>query len=110
MFENRRYLILPIEIAETIDFKEVHETSINTVRKSIDGTKTFVKYDVMVVLEDEVKIIINPETGDEDTVTIKAGVYGRPTFYSEEYLELNHSDMLELMSGEEWTEPNNDIK
>ncbi len=109
MFENRRYLILPIEIAETIDFSEVHETSMDTIRKSIDGAKTFVKYDVMIIDEDIVNIIINPETGEEDTVTTKAGIYGRPSFYSEEYLELNHSDMLDLMVTEEWTEPNNDI-
>lgn len=105
MFENRRYLILPIEIAETIDFNEVHETSIDTIRKSIDGAKTFVKYDVMVIEEDDVKTIINPETREETTVTIKAGVYGRPTFYSEEYLELNHSDMLDLLNTNEWYEP-----
>ena len=28
-----------------IDFTQVHETSIDTVRKSIDETKTFVKWD-----------------------------------------------------------------
>lgn len=105
MFENRRYLILPIEIAETIDFNEVHETSIDTLRKSIDGTKTFVKYDIMIIEEDDIKTIINPETREESTVTIKAGIYGRPSFYSEEYLELNHSDMLELLNTNEWYEP-----
>lgn len=110
MFENRRYLILPIEIAETINFNEVHETSIDTIRKSIDGTKTFVKYDVMIITEDEIKTIIDPETREERTITIKSGVYGRPSFYSEEYLELTHSDIIALLNTNEWYTPIENVK
>lgn len=45
MYENRRYLIIPTSILGDINFNEVQETSAETVRKSVDGTKTFVKWD-----------------------------------------------------------------
>ena len=36
---------MPYSMAQwLVDFDEVLETSIDTVRKSVDGTKTFVKY------------------------------------------------------------------
>jgi len=76
-YENRRYLIIPTSITESINFNEVYETSSETLRLSVDGTKTFVKYELP----------------------------NRPAVYSEEYEELTHSEILEVLSGEEWTTP-----
>ena len=42
-YENRKYLIIPTLITGSIDFNQVHETSSETLRLSVDGTKTFVK-------------------------------------------------------------------
>jgi len=109
MFSNRRYLIIPVDVLDTVDFNQVHETSAETVRKSTDGTKTFVKYDVSVVEEDYTNTNINPETGEEFTTITKAGVYGRPSIYSEEYTEYNHADILTLLSTEAWTSPMEEI-
>ena len=44
-FENRKYVIFASTELNKIDFNEVLETSASTVRKSIDGTKTFIKWD-----------------------------------------------------------------
>jgi len=44
-YENRNFMILNVSELVLIDFTQVSETSIDTVRKSIDGTKTFVKWD-----------------------------------------------------------------
>lgn len=44
-FENREYLIIPVSELTKVNFEEVLETSAETVRKSIDQTKTFVKWD-----------------------------------------------------------------
>jgi hypothetical protein len=44
-YENRNYLIFPVSQLNLVNFNEVLETSAETVRKSIDGTKTFVKWD-----------------------------------------------------------------
>ena len=44
-FENRKYVIFATTELNKIDFNEVLETSISTVRKSVDETKTFVKWD-----------------------------------------------------------------
>lgn len=44
-FDNRFFLILPSSQANLIDFSEVLETSIDTLRYSVDSSKTFVKWD-----------------------------------------------------------------
>ena len=43
-FNQRHYVIIPYSEVEVIDFDQVLETNVNTIRKSIDGTKTFIKY------------------------------------------------------------------
>ena len=76
-YENRKYLIIPTSITGSIDFNQVHETSSETLRLSVDGTKTFVKYELP----------------------------NRPDVYSEEYEEYTHTQILEVLSGEEWSSP-----
>ena len=44
-YENRQFMIFNVNELDNIDFNEVLETSKDTVRKSIDGTKTFVKWE-----------------------------------------------------------------
>jgi hypothetical protein len=81
MYDNRRYLIIPSSIVDNINFSQVHETSKDTLRYSVDNSKTFVKYDL-------------PD---------------RPDIYSEEYNEYTHEEILEILSGEEWTSPMEEI-
>lgn len=76
MYENRRYLVIPTSITGSINFEEVMETSIETLRLSVDGTQTFVKYDI---------------------------TNGRPSIYSEIYTEYTHSEILDLLSTSDWT-------
>ncbi len=108
-YENRRYLIIPTSVIELIDFSQVLETSIDTLRLSVDETKTFVKYNVTIENEDRTETYINPETNEEIVIEIKAGVYGRPSIYSEEYQELTHQQILELLSTDEWTKKVDEI-
>ena len=44
-FDHRHYVIIPYSEINIIDFDQVLETNANTVRKSIDGAKTFIKYE-----------------------------------------------------------------
>lgn len=44
-YEHRNYIIFPVTELNKVDFEQVLETSTDTVRKSVDGTKTFVKWD-----------------------------------------------------------------
>ena len=44
-FENRRWVTIPLSSTSSINFGDVLETSIHTLRLSVDGTQTFVKYD-----------------------------------------------------------------
>ena len=45
MFEDRKYLIFNMSEIGTINFSSVLETSVDTIRKSVDETLTFVKWD-----------------------------------------------------------------
>ena len=44
-YENREFMIFNVSELNQINFDEVLETSADTVRKSVDLTKTFVKWD-----------------------------------------------------------------
>jgi hypothetical protein len=81
------------------------ETSVDTLRYSIDETKTFVKYYVTVVEEDTTETYLNTDTGQEENVVIKKGVYGRPSIYSEQYTEYTHQEILVVLETEEWNSP-----
>jgi len=106
-FENRRWLVIPTSIIKDIDFNEVNQSNADSLRKSVDETLTFVKYEVNVVEETYTETHENVETGEEISNTIEAGTYGRPSIYSDEYTEYTHSEILELLSTEQWT---NEIK
>ena len=45
IYENRNFMIFNVSELPNIDFTQVLETSMDTVRKSVDETKTFVKWD-----------------------------------------------------------------
>lgn len=79
MYQDRNYCVFSTDELDKIDFTQVCETSADTVRKSLDGTLTFVKWD-----------------GDEppciSTLTTIAGTY-------------NYEEMLEVLSGPQWSAP-----
>jgi hypothetical protein len=102
-FVNRRWLVIPATEVQNINFDEILETSADTLRYSIDGSKTFIKYNLVETEETQVETV-NSETGESLMITIPAGVYGRPSIYKPEYSEYNHSEILELLSTEEWVQ------
>lgn len=77
LYEHRSYMIFNVSELDQIDFSTVLETSAQTVRKSVDETKTFVKW------ENEMPACVSG-------LTTKEGPY-------------NHSEILEILSGAEWT-------
>ena len=44
-FVDRRWVIIDKDEVDSIDFTKVRETSADTLRYSLDGSKTFVKYE-----------------------------------------------------------------
>lgn len=83
-YSNRRYLVIPTSIVGQINFNEVLETSAETLRKSVDESLTFVKYNVVL---------------DENGVVVS----GRPSIYDAQYQEYTHEKILTLLSGIDWT-------
>ena len=72
---SRTYVIIDSSEVSSVNFNEVLETSADTLRFSLDGTKTFVKFD-----------------GDT------------PSFL-EGKTQYTHSEILAILAGEEWTGP-----
>ena len=104
-FPNRRWLIIPSTDVESIDFSQVHQNSAETLRYSLDGNKTFIKYDITIVEEAIISTFIHAETGEESTHTTPVGVYGRPAIWQEGMAEYTHEEILELLATAEWTSP-----
>lgn len=74
-------MIFAVSELNSVDFTQVLETSIDTVRKSVDGTKTFVKW--------------NGDTipSSVDALTTKEGPY-------------TYDEILVILATPEWTDPN----
>lgn len=107
-FPNRRWLVIPATEVENVDFNQVLESSADSLRYSIDGSQTFVKYEVRVVEETYTETYTDAETNEEVSYTVEAGVYGRPSIYSDSYQEYNHEEILALLATEAWTAPAED--
>ena len=72
----RNYVIIDASEVSSVDFNQVLETSADTLRYNLAGTKTFVKF-------------------EGDTPSFVEGKTAN-----------THSEMLEILAGEEWTDPN----
>jgi hypothetical protein len=72
---SRNYVIIDASEVSSVDFNQVLETSAETLRFSLDGTKTFVKF-------------------EGDTPSFLEGKTAN-----------THSEILEILAGEEWTDP-----
>lgn len=107
MFENRRWLIIPTNITGSINLNEILNNNLDSLTISNDGTKTFIKYDISVRNENEEMTVFNVHNNTTETITISAGIYGRPSFYSEEYLECTHEMILSLLETPEWKKETN---
>jgi|688.fasta_scaffold123387_2 hypothetical protein len=83
-FDNRHYVIFNVSELNNINFDQVLETSIDTVRKSIDETKTFVKYEGDIM------------PSSVSSLTTKEGPY-------------SHEEILIILGTEEWTNPNIEV-
>jgi hypothetical protein len=74
-------MIFEVSELDQIDFNQVLETSIDTVRKSVDETKTFVKWDGSTV------------PSSVAGLTTKEGPY-------------TYDEIIEILATPEWTDPN----
>lgn len=103
LYPDRRWLVIPTTITGSINWNQVVETSPETLRLSVDETKTFVKYYVNVVTASYTQSYWNPELMQSSSYIVEAGVYGRPDIYSSSYSEYEYQPMLELLATPAWT-------
>ena len=78
-YTDRNFIIFNVSEINKINFDEVLETSIDTIRKSVDETKTFVKWDG------------NTTPSSVQTLTTSEGPYT----YDEIIVILNSTDWVE---------------
>ena len=78
--DHRHWVIIPVTELDNVDFSQVCETSIDTVRKSVDGTETFVKWD-----------------GHDMPATVTA-LQNKSEVYS-------HEEILAILATEAWSPP-----
>ena len=81
IFNNLHYIIFDTSETGSIDFTEVKETSIHTLRLSVSGSQTFVKYEG------------NTMPTSVSSLTTKEGPY-------------SHTEILNILTGSKWTDPN----
>ena len=77
-FDHRNFMIFNVSELGIIDFNEVLETSQDTVRKSVDETKTFVKWEG------------NNTPTSVDSLTTKEGPY-------------TYNEILTILATPEWS-------
>jgi hypothetical protein len=83
MYEQRNFAIFSLTEISKIDFSQVLETSADTLRKSVDETKSFVKWDGEA-----------PEFVSE--LTTLEGPY-------------TYTEILDILSTPEWTAPMEEV-
>jgi hypothetical protein len=76
---SRTYVIINADEVDSVDFSQVDETSADTIRYSVDGSKTFVKYE-----------------GEQ------------PSFLNGKQ-EYTHSEIITILATDEWTDPDQTI-
>ena len=73
---SRKYVIINADEVDSVDFSQVDETSADTIRYSVDGSKTFVKF-------------------NSDTT---------PSFLDGK-TQHSHSEILTILATDEWSQP-----
>lgn len=105
LYLDRRWLVIPTAITSSIDFTQVEESSIETLRLSVDGSQTFVKYPVNVITASYTQSWYDPINHVTHSYIVEAGIYGRPNIYTSSYNEYTYPEILNILSGSEWTFP-----
>ena len=79
MYEQRNFMIFSTSETGSIDFSEVLETSSETLRLNISGSKSFVKWDSEII------------PTSVNSLTTKEGPY-------------THQQILTILTGSEWVD------
>ena len=72
---SKKYVIIGTSDVSSIDFDQVFETSASTLRHSVDGSQTFVKFE------------------------------GATPSFLDGKTQYTHSEILTILAGPEWTDP-----
>lgn len=107
MYSNRNYIIFNVSEIDKVDFNQVLETSAETLRRSVDGTKTFIKWDSSVLAARHTAPADDPTVAGDPGVVVQVEP-GVPSFLDDLTTKegpYSHEEMLVMLATEEWTSP-----
>lgn len=111
MNDFRKYMIFNISELNLIDFTEVLETSADTVRTSVSGAKSFVKWDERSIIIPQPPVSENAAEGE--TPTEPTPPYVQPELIPASVKTLvtkegpyTHAQFISILNTAEWTDPN----
>lgn len=116
MYSRREYVIFPVSEISKIDFNLVLENSAETLRRSVDGTKTFIKWNGSLgnseptepytplfipagmpnmtgTYDPGTPSVVEPQPAEPNFLTTIVGIEG----------PYDHEEMLAILSTPEWT-------
>jgi hypothetical protein len=113
--ENRQYMIFSLIEADAINFNEVLQTSAETLRKSVDGTKSFVKWESTMITDSNslLNLPALDENGQIAEIESAPSVESTPELYIPDSVKAlttkegpyTHDEILVILSGSTWTDP-----
>ena len=84
MYEHRNFMIFSTSETGSIDFSEVLETSSETLRLNVSGSKSFVKWDGETI------------PTSVDSLTTKEGPY-------------TYTEIVTILTGSDWTDTTEEV-
>lgn len=115
--ESRQYMVFNISEVELINFDEVLQTSAETLRKSNDNTKAFVKWEGMMISNSTDLLLNRPKLDENGQIAeVESGIpidASLETYIPESIKALTtkegpytHTEILEILTSPEWEDPN----
>lgn len=114
--ENRQYMIFSLSEVDLINFDEVLQTSAETLRKSVDNTKSFVKWEGRMITSSNDSLLHLPtldENGQIAQIESLPPVELTSELYIPESIKAlttkdgpyTHEEILVILAGPIWTGP-----
>lgn len=114
--ESRQYMVFNISEVELINFDEVLQTSAETLRKSNDNTKAFVKWEGRIITNSADLSLNRPaldKNGQIAEIESEISIESTLEFYIPDSIKAlttkegpyTHGEIIEILASPEWDDP-----
>jgi len=106
---NRRYVVFNISELSTIDFNEVYETSADTIRKSVDELRTFVKFDIILADVADYSQSEDIDIPSQVEPIIREQLPSSITALTTRSQIFTHEEIKQILATSDWVNPNPEV-